>query len=612
MVEVTNEAGTVVGNYTGGDALQAALTGVGTTRTDNAKAWSVVAGTGSYGDVLINEPNLTVRAADGAAVSVSGPGAANNTGGGCVDIARGSVTVSGLSCIKPVGRGIEVRPPAAEGGVVLRRVSVSGSAGEGIAVISGAGMLIEDVAVSGAAAKVDGLLLTGLTGAGPYRVQGGSFRANGGDGIDVMGAERVQIVGALAEANGENGIEIDGAGNADIVIDGVTSRANTGAGLLASGGAASVRAVNSTFSRNRGAGVSLGKITAPAIDALRFDGSNSGADVRLSNEARTGGTYTNLVFIDTPITLPGEPRGVFLTSATSSVRKARSRFPARTTSLGRYVRVRDIGAGTSTVRLRFLLTPAELVQVQASAIRVYEDDPVANKKRWQVVPGSGFDPAGFASARLTDRGIASGSDGRYALYAPLAPRNVAPVITGVFPPENSTWAGRDVVVSAAVSDDTVLATGAFSLVIDGRPRTRIELRGGNPVWPLVRLPVGPHTARVVALDPGGRSAERSWAFTVVNRTPQVKRLRSTPRPKAVVRSRGTVRYSILIGEDEAIVRGRVNLKIDGRRVTSFRIRGKRIVGRVTLSRGRHTIQVVYTDLDGAQARRGWRFRTVRP
>jgi hypothetical protein len=609
--EVRSDTGAVIATHTGTDALAAATATVASARTDDTRTWSVVVGAGTYGDVVVAEPNVTLRSLDGAAVAISGAGAANDTGGGCVDVTRGGVVLQGLACINPAGHGIEVRPPAADGGIVLRRLTITSPGSHGILVSSGSGVTIEHPSITGAAAGADGIRLQGLTGAGPYRIEGGVSRANSGDGIDLEGAQRVQIAGIALDGNSESGIEIDGAANFDVAVDGITARGNVRSGALLTGGANRITLVNATFTGNRGTGVTLGQLASPSISGLRFDGTNAGGDLRLTTDVRTGGSYTNLAFIDTPLTLPNEPRGVVVSSATAAHRRGLSRLPARTTALGKFVRVRDTGPGTSIVRLRFLLTAADLVTGRQSGIRVYEDDPPANRRRWQLVPGSRIDPGGFAEARLTDVRIASGSDARFAVYAPLAPVNTPPQVVGVFPPDGGTYVGRSVVVSALVRDDGPLGTGSFRLDLDGRRRGGIELRNGSPVWPFVRLGVGTHTARVQVVDASGRSAERSWSFTVVNFTPRVKRLLSRPRPKQVVRTRGLVRLSILLRDDERISLGRARVRVDGQRV-QVRLRGKRLVASIPLRDGRHRIQVIYTDLDGAQVRRGWTFRTVRP
>jgi hypothetical protein len=604
-----NDVGTVVAAATGPDAVASAVANVNASRADDARPWSIAIGAGTYGDVLVNEPNLTVRAAAGAAVTLTGAGTANNTGGGCIDVTRGNVTLAGIACSKPTDVGIEIRPPATEGGIVLRGVGVTDSTKEGIHVVSGADVVIENSSATSAAPGFDGLRMEGLTGPGPYRVQGGSFTQNGGDGIDLTNSQRVQVIGLTVQANRESGVEIDGAQNFSVSLDGVTARNNVTHGVSLVGGGNQVSVQNSRFGGNRRTGVLLGRMASPVLNALTFEGTN-GVDLSISPDVRTGGTYTNLVFIDTPITLPLEPRGVLLDSATAAERRARSPLPRRTVTLGRFLRIRDSGAGSSVVRLNFLLTPADVARVQSAGIRVYEDDPAGNRRRWQLVRGSRLEP-GFAFARLADNQIASGSDGRFAMYAPLAPRNAAPAIASVFPVNQATWVGRDVVVSAAVRDDAALATSAYNLTIDGRRRTRLELRGGTVVWPFVRLPVGPHSASLTVTDSGGRTATTNWAFTVINRTPQVKRLRSRPAPRQVVRSRGFIRLSILMSDDEAILRDRANVKVDGRKV-AVRKRGNRLVARVPIRLGRHVLTVVYTDLDGAQARRGWRFRVVRP
>ena len=609
-VEVRNEAGAVVTQMTGADALAAAVANVTASRADDTKPWSIVAGAGTYGDVLVGEPNVTVRAADAAAVVVTGTGGTNQTSGGCIDITRGGVVVQAIACTAATAQGIEVRPPAAEGGIVLRAVTVTGSASHGILMSSGAGIVIENATVSGAKTNADGIHLQGIAGAGPYRVQGGVARSNGGDGIDVDGGQRVQISGATVESNGENGLEIDGPGNFDVAADGVTARNNAGAGAALSGGGNRISLASSVFTGNRAAGVAVEQLASPTLTGLRFDGTNGGGDLRFSANQRTGGTYSNLTFLDTPVNLPNDPRGVIVSTATAGQRRTLSRLPNRTVALGRFVRVKDTGAGTSIVRIHFLLGPAELARAQQSGIRVYEDDPPGNRRQWRVVSGSRFDPVGFAEALLSDGAIASGSDARFAIYAPLAPRNETPQVLGVFPANGATYIGRNVVMSALVRDDGPLGTGSFALEIDGRRRGGIELRNGNPVWPLIRVPLGTHTARVRIVDAGGLSTERAWQFTVVNFTPQVKALLSKPRPRSVLRTRGAARLSILMRDDERIAPTRLRVRVDGRRV-QVRIRGKRVLARVFLRPGRHRIQVIYTDLDGAQVRRGWTFRTVR-
>lgn len=610
VVEVRNEAGAIVAQPTGADAVADAVASVATSRTDDTRPWSVVIGAGTYGDAVVNEPNVTVRAAEAAVVVLSGTGGTNHTAGGCVDIARGGVVLQSVACANPTGRGIEVRPPGGEGGIVLRRVTVTSPGADGIYVSSGAGIVIEDNTVTGAAATADGIHLQGIAGAGPYRVQGGVMRGNGGDGIDVAGAQRLQLVGMTVESNGEHGIEVDGAGNFEVGVDAVTARGNTGAGVSLGGGGNRLSVTNTSFTDNRGGGLALGQVASPTLGSLTFDGTNRGGDLRFSANTRTGGSYTNLVFIDTPITLPNDPRGVILSSATAAQRAAFSPLPNRTVALGRYVRVKNSGAGTSVVRLRFLLSPADLVKGRQSGIRVFEDDPPGNRRRWQAVRGSRIDPTGFAEARLTDAQIASGSAARFATYAPLAPFNTPPEIVSVFPANGGAYEGRNGLMSALARDDGPLAASSYRLEVDGRRRGRMELRNGNPVWPFVRLDVGPHIAKLTVTDAGGLATEVVWSFTVLNLKPQVQRALSKPRPGSVVRRvRGVVRLSILMRDDQRIVPARARVRVDGRRVRVTR-QGRRLVARIPLRTGRHRIQVVYTDRDGAKVSRGWRF-TVR-
>jgi hypothetical protein len=301
---------------------------------------------------------------------------------------------------------------------------------------------------------------------------------------------------------------------------------------------------------------------------------------------------------------------VILSSATAVHRAAQSRLPNRTVALGRYVRIRNTGAGASVVQVRFVLSPADLVKGRQSGIRVFEDDPAGNRRRWQLVRGSRIDPTGFAEARLTDPQIASGSAARFATYAPLAPFNTAPEIVSLFPSNGGAYEGRNGVMSAVARDDGPLSASSFRLEVDGTRRGRLTLRNGNPVWPFVRLGVGPHIAKLTVTDAAGLATEVVWSFTVLNFKPQVQRALSKPRPGSIVRRvRGLVRLSILMRDDQRIVPGRARVRVDGRLVRVTR-QGRRLVARVPLRVGRHRIVVVYTDRDGAKVSRGWRF-TVR-
>jgi hypothetical protein len=610
VVEVRNEAGAVVAQPTGADAIATAIAAVGTSRTDDTKPWSVVVGAGTYGDLIVNEPNVTVRSSDGAIVVISGAGGTDNTGGGCVDITRGNVLLQSLACSNPAGSGIEVRPPGTEGGIVLRRVAVTSPGKDGILVSSGVSAVLEDTTVQGATAPADGIHLQGLGGPGPYRVQGGLVRSNGGDGIDVGAAQQLQVVGVTAEANGENGIEVSGAANFAVDIDGATARGNAGVGVMLGGGGNRLSLTNTTLTGNRGGGVALDRVASPTLSGLMFDGTNAGGDLRFSADIRTGGSYANLTFIDTPVNLADNPRGVIVSAVSATQRARVSRLPAGTIALGRFVRVRNSGAGASRLRMRFVLSPADLVKGKQSGIRVYEDDPPGNRRRWQAVQGSRLVAGGIADVFLNDGRIASGSLTRSAIYAPLAPENPAPQILAVFPANGGTYEGRNGVMSALVADDVPLGAAAFELEVDATRRGGLQLRNGNPVWPRVRLGVGPHVARLRVTDAGGRVSELAWSFTVVNLIPQVKRARSKPFPGSVIRrTRGSVPVSVLMRDDQRIVLSRARVRVDGRRV-QVRLQGRRLVARIPLRAGRHRIQVVYTDRDGATVSRGWRF-TVR-
>src|SRR6476619_2775453 len=135
-VEVTNDAGGLVGApLTGLDAISNAVKRVAAgalARADDARPWTIVAGAGTYGDVLVNEPNLTIRSSAGATVIITGSGGVNDTAGDCIQLTRGGVQLQGITCRTPNARGIVVNPPAAEGGIVLSGLLVDRAATDGI------------------------------------------------------------------------------------------------------------------------------------------------------------------------------------------------------------------------------------------------------------------------------------------------------------------------------------------------------------------------------------------------------------------------------------------------------------------------------------------------
>jgi hypothetical protein len=617
-VEVTNDAGGAVGApLTGPDAISNAVKRVAAgalARADDARPWTIVAGAGTYGDVLVNEPNLTIRPSAGATVVITGSGGVNDTAGDCIQITRGGVQLQGITCRTPNARGIVVNPPAAEGGIVLSGLLIDRAATDGIGVLSGAGALIRNTTVTGSGR--DGIALSKATGAGPYRIEGGAVRGSGDDGIDLVDdAQRVQVAGVLIESNRGNGIESDDAGSTDLGIDATTSRRNGGSGALLGGAGVRFGVTNSVFQSNSRYGIELGRVNGALIRADRFDGSNRLGDFRFSADTRAGGAYDGLAFGDTTMDLPGEPRGVILSAVTAAARASLSRFPTGFLPVGRYIRVRDTGApNNSVVALRFTTGTAALEPFRFGGVQVFEDDPPGNGRRWQAVPGSRSDlAAGLVDATLTDGQIASGSDARSAIYAPLGPANAAPQVLSVYPAPGQTVRGRLLQVGAAVSDDAVLGTGSFALTIDGRRIRGVALRGNQVVFPFVRVAtLGLHSATLLAVDANGIRSERQWTFRVVNRAPKIVRLRSFPRPKQFVLTRRPVRLAILVRDDQPVVRQISRVLVDGRPVRIRVLKGIRIVASVPLRQGLHRIRVIVNDRDGARAARGWSFRVVRP
>jgi Right handed beta helix region len=620
QVEIQNEAGVRVGDLlTGADALEAALALVRTgplSRVNDALTWSVVAGAGTYGDVLVDEPNLVVRPAvtptGDAAVTIAGTGGANGTGNECVDITRGGVTVKGLRCRAPSGRGVEVLLPPTEGGVVVQGVTVDRPAQDGIAVNGGAGVVIQDVTVI--TPGLDGIRLERLTGPGPYRIQGGSITRSADDGIDLVDdVQRLQVVGVTIDQSRTNGIESDDAGSSDLAVDGATITRSGDHGIVLGGGGTRLSVSNSAFTGSSDYGVVVARATGTGLRGLRFDGTNVLGDIRFSAELRTGGAYENLDFGGSTVSLPGDPVGVILSALTPARRAALTGIPPGFRTLNRFVRVRDTGGGTtSAVRLRFLMPSSELAALRLSAVKVYEDDPTANRRQWQEVAGSRVDvAAGAVEVDLTDRGIASGSDGRFATYGPLGPPNGAPEVLGVLPLDGGLARGRDVAIRARVRDEEPLSTGSFLLEIDGTRRGGVSLKGDLVQFRPGRLRVGIHRARLVVVDANRLIAERSWSFAVVNGRPRVLLAKAKPRRSALVLLRNRTQISVPVRDDLPLATLRASMRVDGRR-TPVRIVGGRAISRIALAPGRHRVVLSVRDRDGALTVRRWSFRVVRP
>ncbi|MCU0307760.1 MAG: right-handed parallel beta-helix repeat-containing protein [Thermoleophilia bacterium] len=603
QVEVRDDAGAVVGApITGADALQAGVTRVRTTRAGDIRRYEVVAGAGTYGDVNVDLPNMTVRALPGAVVTISGTGGANGTGGGCVDVRRGGVVVEGLICRAPSGRGVEVNPPAAEGGVVVRAVTVDRPGQDGVAVLGGAGVLIEGVQVT--SPRLDGIRLQTLTGAGPYRVSGGAVRLAGDDGIDLVDdVQRLEVGGVTIDGSRDNGVESDDAGSSDVLVSGVQIARSADMGVLLGGGGLRLTVQDSQVTESGDYGVHLGRGSGIVLRGLRLDGTNARGDLRFTTETRAGGVYERLDLAGSALDLPGEPRGVIV-SAVGPARRARLPGPpAGLVGIDRLAAVKDTGAGTSSVTLRFGVSDAERQVVRVSGLGIFEDDPPANSGAWQRMAATVVDAAGNARVALGDRDIASGSDTRTAVYGLFGPPNGAPEILDVFPAPGGVARGRTVLLAARVRDDAGLSTGSFALTLDGTRRGGVSYRDGVVRFRIPAPAPGRRTARLLVVDAQGLRSEREWSFRVANARPRILARGVRPRGGARVAA-GRVTLLVPVRDDRGTASLRAAVRVDGRRVGARIVRG-RVVARVTLAPGRHRLQVLVTDRSGARAGRTW-------
>ena len=60
----------------------------------------------------------------GAQVVIGGTGLRDDTGGGCVDVTRGNVAITGLTCSAPPRTGVNVTLRNSEGGVSLSSLAI--------------------------------------------------------------------------------------------------------------------------------------------------------------------------------------------------------------------------------------------------------------------------------------------------------------------------------------------------------------------------------------------------------------------------------------------------------------------------------------------------------
>lgn len=612
-VEVRDADGRLVGGRIGGaDALQKAEARVragALKRADDSRIWSIIAGRGTYGDVVVREPNLTITSAPGAAVRISGTGPTANTAGNCIRITRGGVRVQRLTCVSPTGTGILVTPRTGEGGTALESVAVTGAGANGITIKGGTSTTITRPVIVRAAD--DGIRLQDLE-PGSHTVSGGRVDRSGDDGIDlVRRAVDVTLRAVSVRDNTGAGIEADHSGNARLSVDAALVLGNGSDGLILANGTG-LTVSGAQISGNGRFGVNLGGGTEITLENLRLSDTNRRADVRFSDAARSGGSYRDLDLLGTRLSLPGEPRDVLLSAVSVADRSRLAAPPEGLAAVGRYVAIADArGSENSSVTLNFPVTAAELGDRRPSGTTIWEHDPGANPGAWQALAGAPALADGSVQVTLADGTIASGSDSRAAIYAPLGTRNDPPAIAAVFPRAKSVVRGRDLLVAGLAADDGPITHRSWRLVVDGKARGGAR-QVGREVRYRVRLKPGPHTARLVVTDDAGQRASNEWRFRVVNVRPTIRRRAALPRPNSFKLSRGRVIVSVPVSDDQSLRARQVQIFVNGRRVAAKMRPNGRLRAVVRLPQGKHRVVVVVRDRDGARHKQGWSFRTVRP
>ena len=380
--------------------------------------------------------------------------------------------------------------------------------------------------------------------------------------------------------------------------------------ILAKGSGLALR--GSQVSGNGRFGVNLGSGSGFALEDLRLTGTNRRADLRFSDAARTGGSYADLDLLGTRLTLKGEPRDVLLSAVSVAARSRLAAPPDGLAAVGRFVSVADArGSENSIVTLNFPLTAAELGDRRPSGTTIWEHDPGANPGAWQALAGAPALSDGSVEVTLADSTIASGSDARAAVYAPLGTRNDPPAIAAVYPRAKSVVRGRDLLVAGLAADDGPITRRSWRLVVDGKARGGAR-QVGDEVRYRVRLKPGAHRARLTVTDDAGQSAATEWRFRVRNVRPTIRRRAAQPRPNSFKLSRGRVIISVPVSDDQSLRARQVQMFVNGSRVAAKLRRNGRLRAVVRLPQGLHRVVVVARDRDGARAKQAWRFRTVRP
>lgn len=372
-VEVRDENGAPVATFTGTDAVQDAVASVLTSRAPESRPWSVVAGAGTYGDFSVKSPNLAIGPDAGAAVVISGVGVRDDTGGGCIDITRGAVSVTGLSCTAPSRTGVNVTLRNSEGGVSLASLAIDRPGVDGISVTGGKGLTITSPVITSPAR--DGIRLTMLSSRQPVTISGGSITGAGRDGLRLADDVRALTASGLTITGAKGyGIASDDSGNSDAAFTGVTVTGSGKDGVLLSGGTLRATLASSTVTGSTGAGVRLGDASGLRISDIPVDGSNADGDLVFDAEIRTGGTYDGLRAPDGTFSLASEPNAVRISGVSPARAALAAGGPARFSRAGAALLV---GATTRVNTRRVVLR-------YPGGRAVYRKTGAA----WTVLPGS--------------------------------------------------------------------------------------------------------------------------------------------------------------------------------------------------------------------------------
>lgn len=333
-VEVRDQNGATVGTpFTGLDAVQDAVASVVTSRAPESLPWSIVVGAGTYGDVAVKTPNLSIGPDTGAAVVIGGIGIRDDTGGGCIDITRGGVSVTGLSCSAPSRTGVNVTLRNNEGGVALASLAIDRPGVDGISVTGGRAITITAPVITSPAR--DGIRLTYLSSRQPVAITGGSVTGAGRDGLRLADDVRALTASGLTISGAKgHGIASEDAGNSDAAFTGVTVTGSGKDGVLLSGGTLRATLASSTVTGNTGAGVRLGDASGLRITDIPVDGSNAGGDLVFDSDIRTGGTYEGLRTPDGAFSLGSEPNAVRISGVAPARAAVAAGGPARYSRAG--------------------------------------------------------------------------------------------------------------------------------------------------------------------------------------------------------------------------------------------------------------------------------------